>query len=66
MRIVPNWRRAWRWFSVQAMGLSAAGSAAWLAVPEDLRAAVPSEYLAAAAGTLAVLGMIGRFVDQGD
>jgi len=64
VRIVPNARRAWRWFSVQALAINGAAAAAWLAVPDDLRAAVPSEWLAAAALALTVLGIVGRLVDQ--
>lgn len=65
MKLVPDWRDAWRWFSVQAMAISGAAGAAWLAVPEDLRASVPDAYLSAAAMALAALGIIGRMVDQG-
>lgn len=65
MTFVPNARRAWRWFSVQALALRGAGAAAWLAVPDDLRAAVPSRWLAAAAIVLTVLGILGRLIDQG-
>ena len=65
MKLVPDWRRAWRWFSVQALTVSAAAPAAWLAVPDDMRAAVPAEWLAAAGVALGVLGLMGRLVDQG-
>jgi hypothetical protein len=65
MKLVPNARRAWRWFSVQVMALQGAAAAAWLSVPDDLRAAVPSEWLAAGALALTVLGIAGRLIDQG-
>lgn len=65
MKLVDGWRRAWRWFSVQALAVSGAGAAAWLMVPDDMRAAVPREWLATGAIVLAVLGIIGRLVDQG-
>ena len=64
MKLVPDARRAWRWFSVQALALQGAAAAAWLAVPDDLRAAVPSEWLAGAALALTVLGIAGRLIDQ--
>lgn len=66
MKLVPNAGRAWRWLSMQAMGVSLAGSAAWLAVPQELRDAVPDLWLGVGAVTLAVLGMLGRLVDQGE
>jgi hypothetical protein len=63
--MVPDAKRAWRWFSVQAMALQGAAAAAWLAVPDDMRAAVPSEWLAIGALVLTGLGIAGRLVDQG-
>jgi hypothetical protein len=65
MKMVPDAKRAWRWFSVQAMALQGAAAAAWLAVPDDMRAAVPSEWLAIGALAITALGIIGRLVDQG-
>jgi hypothetical protein len=66
MKLVQNARRAYRWFSMQAMALSLGGAAAWLAVPQELRDAVPDIWLGIGAVVLATLGMIGRLVDQGD
>jgi hypothetical protein len=65
MKMVPDAKRAWRFFSVQAMALQGAAAAAWLAVPDDMRAAVPSEWLAIGALAITALGIIGRLVDQG-
>ena len=65
-RLIPDWRRSWRFFSVQADMLAVIVSGAWLAVPGDMRAAVPSEWLACAAIGLAVLGIVGRLVKQKD
>jgi hypothetical protein len=65
MKLVDNARSAWRWFSVQALALQGIGAAAWLSVPDDMRAAVPSEWLAVAALALTVMGIVGRLVDQG-
>jgi hypothetical protein len=47
------------------MTLQGAAAAAWLAVPDDMRAAVPSEWLAIGALAITALGIIGRLVDQG-
>lgn len=66
VRLVKGARHAWTWFSVQAFALQGIAAASWLAVPGDMRAAVPSEWLAGAALGLTVLGIIGRLVDQGD
>ena len=63
--LVKDAKSAWRWFSVQAMAVQGA-AAAWLSVPDDLRAAVPDDWMAAGAVALAVLGIVGRLVDQGE
>lgn len=63
--MVKDWQKAWRWFSVQALALQGAAAGAWLSVPEEMRAAVPADWLAAAAVGLSVLGIIGRMIDQG-
>ena len=65
MKLVKDARKAWRWFSVQAMALQGAVAGAWLVVPDDMRAAVPAEWLAACAVALTVLGVAGRLIDQG-
>jgi len=64
MKLVDDARSAWRWFSVQAMALQGAAAVAWLAVPNDLRASVPSEWMAIGAVVLVVLGIAGRLVQQ--
>ena len=65
MRLVKDARKAWRWFSVQAMVLQGAVASSWLFVPDDMRAAVPGEWLAACAVVLTVIGIAGRLIDQG-
>jgi len=65
MKTVKNARQSWRWWSVRAMALQGAVAGSWLAVPDDMRMAVPSEWLAAGAILLTVLGIAGRLIDQG-
>jgi len=64
MKLVPDVKDAWRWFSIRAMVLQGAVAASWLAVPDDMRASVPPEWLAGAALVLTALGVLGRLVDQ--
>jgi hypothetical protein len=63
-RLIPNWKRAWRMFSVQAQAGALAVLGAWQAVPEDLKAAIPAPYVYGLAMALLVLGIVGRLVDQ--
>lgn len=67
MKLVSNWRRAWRWFSVQAMAVVTAMMGGWIMVPDDLRDSFPSWVTLVfhgAAGLMLVLGIAGRLFDQ--
>ena len=66
VRLVRNWRQGWKWASLQSDFLTGVAASAWLAVPGDMRAAVPPGYLAIAALALAVFGFIGRLVERDD
>jgi hypothetical protein len=64
MRLVEEWRSAWRWFSLQAMALTAAIQAAWAALPDDLKQHVPAKAVTAVSVALLLLGIGGRLVKQ--
>jgi hypothetical protein len=64
MRLIDEWRGAWRWFSMQAMALAAALQGAWAALPDDMRQHVPGRIVTAATLALLVLGIGGRLVKQ--
>lgn len=64
IRLVEDWKKAWRWFSVQAFLLLGAAGPVWAMIPADWRAAVPSAWLGIAAAVLAVIGIAGRVIDQ--
>ena len=66
MKLVPNARKAWRWISMQAMGVAVALQGAWVFIPDDLKSRVGDDTAAWVTGALLVLGMIGRLVKQGD
>lgn len=64
MNLIPNWRRAWRMFSVQDQAAAIAAIAGWQALPDDLRAMVPQSVAVGMAIALLVLGIVGRLIDQ--
>lgn len=64
MQLIPNARRAWRMFSVQAMTLAGALQGAWLALPPDLTQHVPAGAVHGVTLTLLVAGIVGRLVQQ--
>jgi hypothetical protein len=65
MKLVPNARKAWRWFSVQCMALAGAVQATWISLPPDLQQRIPDDWVSGGTVALAVLGILGRVVDQG-
>ena len=64
IRLVDDWKRAWRWFSVQAFLLLGAAGPVWAMIPQDWRSAVPSQWMGWAAAVLAVVGIAGRIINQ--
>jgi len=64
MTLIPNWRRAWRWFSVQALAILAVLPMVWLQLPPDIKAYIPPAWGWAVFVTIAFGGIIGRLVDQ--
>lgn len=62
-RLIPQWKRAWRMFSVQASAVIVA----WVALPAEQQAALAGLVGIgpdAVPGILAALAIIGRMVDQ--
>lgn len=66
IKTVAPWRESLRWYS-QRVNMALIGVApVWLALPEDMRAAIPQAWIAAFAATMGVLGFAGRLIAQDD
>ena len=64
MKLVSNWREAWKWHSTQLLALIAALPAVWVSLPPDIKAAVPDEWMPWLIGVMAVGAIVGRVRDQ--
>jgi hypothetical protein len=64
MRLVDDARRAYRWFSVQAMVWAIAIQGAWEFVPDDMKAGLSPKLVSGLTVGLLVLGLVGRLVKQ--
>lgn len=64
MKIIDEWKQAWRWYSVNCPALAVALLGAWAALPEAMQSTFSPGELKAAAIFLIALGIGGRFVDQ--
>lgn len=65
MRLIADARKAWRYYSTQALVLLAALPAAWVAMPQDVQDILPPEWRPWVLAVIAIGGLAGRFVDQG-
>lgn len=69
MKLVDDARKAWRWFSMWAMGVPAAFVATWLLIPDRLQnmilEQIPPKQLAWTLVVVLALGILGRLVKQG-
>lgn len=61
MKLVPNWRSAWKWISVQAIALAAILEG----LPMEAKDAIPDPYRGYVTLVLLLAAGIGRMVDQG-
>lgn len=66
MKLVPEARKAWKWFSIQINAVGAAIPLVWVSLPPELKASVPEKYLPWVMMAVFIGGMIGRLIDQGD
>lgn len=64
MNLIPEWRKALRMFSVQAMLVAGAIQGAWVALPAEMQATIPDDWLRGVTVALMVLGVAGRLVVQ--
>ena len=66
MRLVSDWRRSWRYFSTQALAALALIPLVWEQFPPDVQAIIPEAWRPWILALVALGGMAGRLVDQGD
>ena len=64
MKLIANWKKAWRMLSVQAMTLAGAIQGAWIFIPTDMRSSIPESTVQMVTMALLALGVVGRLVDQ--
>lgn len=64
MKLVHDWKQAWRWFSVQALALVALLPVVWPSLPPQVTAWVPEEWRPWVVVVIAIGGIAGRLIDQ--
>lgn len=64
MKLVDNWRSSWKWFSMQCMGAAGAIQTTWALLSDDMKASIPSHWVAYLTIAILALGGIGRIISQ--
>lgn len=64
MKLIANWRKAYRMLSIQAMAIATAIQGAWMFIPEDMKASIPPTIVQWVTMGLLAFGIAGRLVDQ--
>lgn len=66
MKIIEDWKRAARGYSTIALSLLAAVTALWGQLPPEVVDAIPEEHRGYVLASVAIAGLVGRFIKQGD
>jgi hypothetical protein len=64
MKLVANWKSAWKWFSVQFVAAAGAVQLSVLAFPETIRGWLPDWLTHLLAVALLIAAVAGRLIDQ--
>ena len=64
MKLVADWKQAWRWSSMHAMGAALVIQGAWVSIPVDMQQFIHPIVAHAMTGLLLLLGIVGRIRAQ--
>lgn len=64
MKLVDNWKQAWRWFSVQALTIVMVIPLVWDSLASDIKEFLPENLEPWTLAVVAGAGLIGRLIDQ--
>lgn len=64
MKLVENAKAAWKWYSVQALGVLTVVPIVWIELPADIKAHIPDEWMPYVVSAVALGGLIGRLKAQ--
>ena len=62
--LVPDWKEAWRWFSVWSMSLAIAIQSGWEMASPELKSKIPPEWMPYITIGVLIAGIVGRLVNQ--
>ncbi|MCS0548291.1 hypothetical protein [Klebsiella pneumoniae] len=64
MKLVDDWKSAWRWFSMHALVLAGIIPTVWAELPPNLKTTIPPGAMSTITAVIAACGVVGRLVSQ--
>ena len=64
MKLVDDAKECWKWVSMWCMTLAGTIQGAWMYIPEDMKASIPTGVIQGLTIVLLVVGMAGRVIKQ--
>ena len=64
LKLVDDAKDAWSWISMWCMTIAGAVQGAWMFLPDEMKASIPTNIVQWVTGGLLVLGIAGRLVKQ--
>lgn len=64
MKLVENVKSAWKWYSVQALGVLTVMPMVWAELPADIKSHIPDEWMFYVVSVIALGGLVGRLKAQ--
>lgn len=66
MKLVADWRKAYKWWSVRLAALLAVMPIVWMNLPPDVKAMIPDGWHIWIVSMVSLGVIVGRLKDQGD
>lgn len=66
MKLVQDWKQAWKWHSTQLMAVAAMLPLVWVQLPPDFKAMIPDAWMPFILPFIAIGAIVGRLRDQGN
>lgn len=64
MKLIEDWRSAWKFLSVQAQAIGVAISSTYAVLYDQLKDNFPPKYMLVLTGAVFLLGIAGRVISQ--
>lgn len=64
LKLVQGAKDAWKWYSVQALGVLTVVPMVWMELPADIKSRIPDEWTPYIVSAVALGGLIGRLRSQ--